>query len=200
LRKKTIIITGISGVGKTTVLNEVIKLAKNENKDIKIFNYGSIMLEVAEHRGEKIDRDGLRHIPLKTNQKLQDLAAIEIAKKMKGLDAVIVDTHMIVRTDTGYWSGLPLNILEKLNPDHLILIEAEPEEVLLRRTKDETRLRDEVIKDEIIEEINFSRYIAASCETVTGAPVLMLKNPTGEQLKVAKQIFKVIKLSDSEKK
>lgn len=196
--RKTIIVTGIPGVGKTTVLSELMKLAKNEKKDIKIFNYGLMMLETAKYQGKKIERDKLRHMPLKTQQRLQDKAAIEIAKRTKTVDTSVIDTHMIVRTDNGYWSGLPLNILEKLNPDLLILVESEPKEVLLRRTKDETRSRDKIMKDEIKEEINFSRYVAASCATLTGAPVLMLKNPSGEQLKVAKQIFEVIKLLDSD--
>ena len=196
--QKTIIVTGIPGVGKTTVLKELIKLAKNEKQHIKIFNYGLMMLEAAKNRGEKIERDKLRHMPLKTQQRLQDEAAIEIAKRTKAVDTSIIDTHMIVRTENGYWSGLPLNILEKLNPHLLILVESEPKEILSRRTKDETRSRDKVMKDEIKQEINFSRYVAASCATLTGAPVLMVKNPSGEQLKVAKQILKVIKLFDGD--
>ena len=198
MKQKTIIVTGIPGVGKTTVLNELSKLVEPEKKKLQVFNYGFIMLEVAKLEGLKIERDMLRQVPLNIQQRLQANAAIEIVNRSSNVGIMIIDTHMIVKTCNGYWPGLPLTVLEKLRPNLLFLIETEPEEILSRRTKDKTRTRNQVLTKEIKEELAFSRFVAASCSTLTGAPVIILKNPQGEQLKVAKEILNIIKLLDRE--
>ncbi len=198
MKQKTIIITGIPGVGKTTVLNELSKLAEQEKKKLQVFNYGFVMVEAAQLEGLKIERDTLRQAPLNIQQRLQAKAATEIVNRSSNVDIMIIDTHMIVKTDKGYWPGLPLTVLEKLDPDLLFLIETEPEEILSRRTKDKTRTRDQVLTKEIKEELAFSRFVAASCSTLTGAPVMILNNLQGEQLKVAKEILNIIKLLDRE--
>ena len=42
------------------------------------------------------------------------------------------------------------------------------------------------------EEIGFSRSLAASSATLTGAPVKILKNPAGKQIDVANQLLDAI--------
>lgn len=198
MKRTVIIITGIPGVGKTTVLRELEKLAELEKLKITTVNYGSMMLEANKLLRKDLERDDLRHASIRLQKRLQDAAATEIDKKIDGLNTVVIDTHMIIRTDVGYWPGLPLTVLEKLKPDLLVLIEADPQEIVTRRTKDRTRIRDKVATEEIKEEIEFARLIAASCSTLTGAPVKIVENPAKKAAKVAKEILDILKMLEDE--
>lgn len=196
MAEKVIVVTGIPGVGKTTVLKEVANLIGKNEKGIGFVTYSSIMVEIATREGYIVNRDDLRHLSIKTQKILQEKAAKQIAEISKDKIIQVIDTHMIIRTDIGYWVGLPQNVLKLIKPDLFILIEAEPNEILSRRRKDESRKRDEVLQTEINEEIAYSRSVAASCATFTGSPIKSFKNPQGEQVKVAKQLINLILKSD----
>jgi adenylate kinase len=108
-------------------------------------------------------------------------------------EVLIVDTHMIVRTEEGYWAGLPSAVLAELRPNLFILIEAEPNEILERRFLDKSRRRDEELTAEIKEEMVLARMFASSCGVITCAPVKIIRNPTGKQMEAAKEILKLCK-------
>ncbi len=189
---KVIVVTGIPGVGKTTVLNEVANLIEKNEKETGFVTYSSIMVEIATKEGYIVSRDDLRHLSIKTQKTLQQKAAKKIAEISKDKKIQVIDTHMIIRTDIGYWVGLPQNVLKIIKPDLFVLIEAEPNEILSRRRKDNSRRRDEILQSEISEEIAYSRSVAATCATFTGSPIKSFKNPEGEQVKVAKQLMDLI--------
>src|SRR5690349_5503587 len=88
-------------------------------------------------RRRVIHRDRMRREDIATQARVQQQAARNIAKT-PGNSALVVDTHMFVRTTGGIWPGTPRKVLEALNPDMIILIEAEPEEIAKRRTDDST--------------------------------------------------------------
>jgi adenylate kinase len=190
---RVIVVTGIPGTGKTTVCNELAKLAKQIGRKVEVINYGTVMVELSHKSGKSLHRDELRKSKLALQRNLQAEAAKIISKKAAEVDGeVIVDTHMSIKTVDGYWAGLPSHVLQLLNPDMLILVEAEPREVLSRRLKDITRKRDKALEGEIEEEILFSRLVAAACAVLTGASVKMVKNPAGEQVGAAKEILKLL--------
>lgn len=189
---KVIVVTGIPGVGKTTVLKEVANLIEKNEKETGFVTYSSIMVEIATKEGYIVSRDDLRHLSIKTQKTLQQKAAKKIAEISKDKKIQVIDTHMIIRTDIGYWVGLPQNVLKIIKPDLFVLIEAEPNEILSRRRKDNSRRRDEILQSEINEEIAYSRSVAATCATFAGSPIKSLKNPEGEQVKVAKQLMDLI--------
>lgn len=192
MRSRVIIVTGIPGVGKTTVLNELVKKTGKKGVKLNVINYASIMLKVAKEKGKHVGRDDLRRMPIDLRQALQMEAAEKIEKMIFEAPETIIDTHMIIRTNNGYWSGLPLNVLKKLHPSLFILLEAEPSEIVDRRLKDKTRERDKLLMKKVKEEIGFSRSLAASSATLTGAPVKILKNPAGKQIDVANQLLDAI--------
>jgi len=192
LRSRIVIVTGIPGVGKTTVLKALVEKAGKKGLELNVINYASIMLEVAKEKDRSIGRDDLRRMPIELQQSLQIEAAEKIEKMVSEAPETIVDTHMAIRTNSGYWSGLPLNVLKKLHPNLFVLLEAEPNEIVDRRIKDRSRRRDEVLMEKVEEEIGFSRFLAASCATLTGAPVKILKNPAGKQVDTAEQLLDAI--------
>jgi len=190
---RVIVVTGIPGTGKTTVCNETLKLAEQTRKKIRATNYGSIMVELCRKRGKPLDRDELRRSGLAFQRELQAEAAKIISKKTREVKGeLIVDTHMSIKTANGYFAGLPFHVLQLLNPDIFILVEAEPHEVLSRRLKGRTRRRDKVLEDEIMEEILFSRLMAATCAVLTGTSVKTVKNPAGKRIEAAEEILKLL--------
>lgn len=192
MRSRVIVVTGIPGVGKTTVLKELVKKAGKKGVKLNVINYASIMLKVAREKEKDIGRDDLRRMPINLQQALQTEAAEKIEKMISEAPETIIDTHMTIRTNNGYWSGLPLNVLKKLHPSLFILLEAEPSEIVDRRLKDKARKRDKALIEKVKEEMGFSRFLAASCATLTGAPVKILKNPAGKQVDVANRLLDVI--------
>ena len=69
------------------------------------------------------DRDALRKLPAETQKKIQAEAAKEIKARSEN-DNVIVDTHCTINTPAGFLPGLPIWVLEQLQPDQFILVEA----------------------------------------------------------------------------
>ena len=190
---KVLIVTGIPGTGKTTVCNEVLKLAERAGKKVKVVNYGSIMVGLLQEEGKSMHRDDLRKSSLSFQRNLQIKAAQKIADIIKETDgSIIVDTHMSIKTADGYWPGLPNHVLQLIKPDVFVLVEAEPEEILSRRLRDKTRRRDKVLEEEIREELLFSRLMASACSVSTGASVKIVKNSEGKQVEAAKEIIKLL--------
>ena len=194
---KVVIVTGIPGAGKTTVCQELVALAAQEGVEVEVLNYGDIMVEIMERSGRPIDRDLLRKMGVSAQKVLQAEAAMKLAKAVeKAKGHVIIDTHMVVRTGAGYLPGLPKHVLEALKPDILVLIEADPEEIVARRTKDlraGERTRDMRAVEELEEELAFSRMVASACSVLTGAPVVVVKNPTGGQREAARKILDLLR-------
>ena len=64
-----VIVTGIPGVGSSTVLREAFKLDESLSKEFVVVNYGDVMLEVARGKNLVEHRDQLRKLPDETRQR-----------------------------------------------------------------------------------------------------------------------------------
>jgi adenylate kinase len=191
--KRVVIVTGIPGTGKTTVCNELLELAEGTGRKVAVINFGTVMVELSRKRDKSLHRDELRKSKLSFQRDLQAKAAKVISQRAMDAEGdLIVDTHMSIKTLEGYWAGLPIPVLKLLNPEMLVLVEAEPNEVLSRRVKDPTRRRDKVLEDEVAEELLFSRLMAAACSVLTGASVKIVKNPSGKQVDAAKEVLRLL--------
>ena len=178
-----IIITGVPGVGKSTILDGVSK-----NINYPILNYGTVMLDIAKSHGIK-SRDDLRKQKVEWQRNIQKEAAMALGK----IENVIVDTHMSIKTNSGYLPGLPEWVLKELKPDLLILIEADSKDVSSRRKKDETRLRDEDESLNIQEHQSINRGFAAACSVQTGANVIIVQNVEGKVEETINMLSEMIK-------
>jgi adenylate kinase len=63
-----------------------------------------------------------------------------------------------------------------MNPQRLILITANSDEILNRRKKDSTRTRDLISEDEINRDIQVSLSMISSLSILTGAPFEIVYN------------------------
>jgi adenylate kinase len=172
-RKKTVIIVGVPGVGKSTIVTNVTETLRNKGTSVKTVVFGSIMFEEAKKLGIN-DRDELRKLTIDVQEKLQNRAAEHISSLNDSI--VFVDTHLFIKTQSGYYPGLPMNLILKMNPQKLILITANPDEILNRRKKDTTRTRDLISDEEINRDIQVSLSMISSLSILTGAPFEIIYN------------------------
>ena len=159
--RETVIVAGIPGVGKTTVLQELEAIGRKKNVPLRIVNFGDIMNQLFKKQGKEIHRDHMRRQDINQQSRVQLQAARKIAG-MSGKSSLVVDTHMFVRTIDGLWPGTPWRVLETLRPNKIILIEAEPEEVAKRRRVDTTRERESGSVEDARADLDWSRYMASA--------------------------------------
>jgi adenylate kinase len=170
---KKVIIVGIPGVGKSTIISNATTELQNIGTSVTTVVFGSVMFEEAKKLGIT-HRDQMRKLSIDVQQKLQNMAADLISGRRESI--VVVDTHLFIKTSSGYYPGLPMNLILKLNPDRLILVSANSEEILRRRKDDNTRTRDMISDDEIKRDIEVSLSMISSLSILTGAPFEIIHN------------------------
>jgi len=196
LKGRLVIVVGLPGVGKSTVLEGLEKEASRQGLKIQIVNYGTVMMGLAEESGRQVShRDEIRKRSAAFQRELQAEAARRIASMAEAFDGItLVDTHMIVRAGSGYLPGLPSHVLSLLKPNLIVLIEAPPSNILARRLKDaEVRERETPIAEEVNFEIQLSRVMAAACSTLTGAPLTIVENLEGKAGEAAVKLLEAVK-------
>ncbi|MFW9908597.1 MAG: adenylate kinase [Candidatus Thorarchaeota archaeon] len=177
--RNVVIVTGIPGVGKTTVINTAIEMVKkNHGEDVLFLNLGTEMYEIATKKRQVKDRDEMRKLPTAIQRENQRLAGESIAKKGKS-GRVIVDTHTLIQTNNGFLIGLPEWVIRAISPKTIVLVEADPEKIALRRVDDPTRTRDAQMVDAIEVHQQMCRAAAVAGGTLTGATVRIIKNKQG---------------------
>jgi len=183
---KRIILVGIPGVGKTTILTKMVQILKDHHKTVHVVSFGTLMFEVAKENGLK-DRDELRHLPVNEQQHLQKITAEKIAAYDE--QVVIVDTHAFINSPEGYYPGLPEHVLKIIKPTNFVSVSAKPEEIYNRRMKDETRNRDKITLPNINKELDIQSAMMSACTVLTGSPVKHILNREG---KIDEAIDKII--------
>jgi len=181
-----IVVVGIPGVGKSTVLEAILRKCPSTT----IVNYGDVMVQEAMLSG--IDRDTLQKMPIKKQQEMGKAAAVRIASEARGV--TIVDTHACIRTEIGYCPVLPLQVLEVLQPQALVLITCSPLLIIKRRERDGKRMRDEENIPELTLYQELAREYLVACSTLTGAPLCIVHNDSDA---VSHNIRSLVRLIES---
>ena len=191
VENKKIILVGIPGVGKTTLLTKMVEILKDHKKNVVVINYGSLMFDVAKENG-LTDRDQLRKLSVSEQQRLQKIAAEKIAGHEE--EVVIIDTHAFISSPEGYYPGLPEHVLKIIKPDNFVSVSAKPEEIYNRRMKDNTRSRDNITLANIKKELDVQSGMISACAVITGSPVRLVLNGEGKVDETADKIIKAIGL------
>lgn len=179
-----IVVTGIPGVGKTTVMQKAA-----EGMNITFVTFGTVMIDLAKEMKLVKDRDEMRKLTLEQQKKLQ----IKTAEKVAKMKNVILDTHCTVKTPKGYMPGLPEWVVKKLNPTAIVLVEADPKEIYNRRAKDKTRNRDPDTVEQIAEHQQINRAAAMAYAALTGSTVKIVFNHDDALDEAVKQASPVLK-------
>jgi len=189
VERKKVIIVGIPGVGKTSLVTKVVELIKAKSKTASVHSYGTVMLELAKDFGVK-DRDELRTLPVEKQKELQRLAAEKLASLND--DVIFVDTHAFISTKAGFYPGLPNHVIQIIEPTNFIAVTASPDEIHNRRIKDETRNRDTISIEEIKKELAVQDAMLSSCSVLSGSPMKVIFNHEGNIEEAANNVIETI--------
>ncbi|MDV3277617.1 MAG: adenylate kinase [Nitrososphaerales archaeon] len=181
-----VVVVGIAGVGKTTVVDKL----RSTLTGSELVTFGTVMLEEGKRLRWIKHRDELRKLSVAKQRRLQTMAATKISRARGKI--LFIDTHLFIRTKEGFWPGLPFDVVRALKPTHLVLVEASPDEILVRRGSDRTRYRDDVTHEELDTELSLARSFLTVSSTLTGAPMLIAVNSQGKSDEVAANIAKVL--------
>ncbi len=189
---------GVPGVGKTTVLRKLVELAEKEGIKVRVVNLGDYMLEEALRRGYVDQRDKIRYLKLRQQLELQIHAAnaviTEASRTLKEGDILVIDTHAVIKTSMGFWTGIPKILMETFKPDILIVIEASVEEILSRQQRDTSRYRRDLSKPEIVKNLmDQTRMLAFAAALMTSSLVKIVKNREGRVEETARTILETLK-------
>lgn len=188
---KKIVIVGIPGVGKTSVVNKIAEKLNQQNKSVSVHSFGTVMFEEAKKSGVQ-SRDELRKLNVEQQKNLQKKAAETIADSKE--DVIIIDTHAFISTKEGFYPGLPNYLIQILKPTHFIAISAKPQEIYNRRTNDDTRNRDIVSIGSIKKELDVQDAMLSSCSVLSGSPMKVILNDEGKVEKTADTVINAIGL------
>ena len=189
---KRAVVVGIPGVGKTTVITRAAEVL-NKKRKATIVVFGTVMFEQAKKIGLK-SRDEMRKMPIEDQRRLQEMAAQRIAEMND--DILLVDTHLFINTEEGYYPGLPMRLLNIMKPTNMIMVAADAIEIAKRRKTDQTRQRDIISAENIQKELDISRMMVASCSILTGAPFAIIMNNDGQVDEAAANIARTLLVGD----
>jgi adenylate kinase len=176
-----IVLTAVPGAGKSTIIKKIREL----RGDIKTINFGDIMFEVAKEKYAITDRDLMRSILTPDDYRVVQTLAAKKISEMKG--DIVVDTHCSILTPRGYYPGLPEEVVKRLEPDVIVLLEYDPTEIAKRRAKDigsSERAGREVEIGETIElQQQMNRSYAAAYATLARSSVKIISLREKERYK-----------------
>jgi adenylate kinase len=189
-RRRSVVVVGIPGVGKSTVIDKMVQALKARNIPAQVVNYGTVMLERASKEYGVNSRDSIRKLPVEAQRKIQVKAATAISMMRNGF--IIVDTHLFISTPEGFWPGMPIDVLQALRPTHIVLVTASPEEIIERRKKDTSRIRENVQRESVELELEAAKSLLFASSLICACPVLVVHNEENKVEETAQSILNAI--------
>ncbi len=171
------IVVGVSGVGKSTILNKLFSQDYNGSGLVRV-NFGDVLTDLLVKDGVVRTRDEIR---AKVDQSAWVDYQVRTARHIAGLDGkIVMDTHACLPSQSGYFPGLPEHVVKNLPPAKvLFVISASPEDIMVRRSEDASRKRDHYFEksiDSVREYQVMTLMYAAAYSSRTGARVKIVQN------------------------
>jgi len=191
-----VMVVGVPGVGKTSVINEAKKYLKYE---FKVVNTGDLMLELAKEKYNINNRDEIRKKLTFEQQKEIQKEAIKRIKEMEKESDIILDTHLVIESYEGYITGMFREYAEILKPDGVAVIISDPDKIFVRRLKDiQIRGRDIENLKRIEIQQNLTIYFTTIFMFEYGTIVEVINNEEGLLEEAAKKFAEFLnKLKES---
>jgi len=191
-----VIVVGVPGVGKTSVINEAKKYLKYE---FKVVNTGDLMFELAKEKYNINNRDEIRKKLTFEQQKEIQKEAIKRIKEMEKESDIILDTHLVIESYEGYITGMFREYAEILKPDGVAVIISDPDKIFVRRLKDiQIRGRDIENLKRIEIQQNLTIYFTTIFMFEYGTIVEVINNEEGLLEEAAKKFAEFLnKLKES---
>lgn len=197
---KLVVVVGIPGVGKSTVLSIAKNKLVEKGYNVKLVNFGDYMFNYLKETGMVRTRDEIRRLPLTIQLKTQGMVAKKIREELESEKRErvigIVDTHAVIKTTVGFWPGLPMNVVLELKPSLIAVIEAKAEEIVARQQRDTSRYRADLSNIELVKELlQINRYFSIASSVISGAAVVFISNHEGLSEKAAEELVAAIEAS-----
>lgn len=171
------LVSGVPGVGLSTIAREARRALED---DYELINFGDAMLEQAAAADVAATRSELGSLPMETTRRLQRRAGEYVADRAKEVE-VMLTTHLAVDTDAGFLPGLPDAVLSDVDPSQFVLVEAEPETILDRRTAAD-REYGEATRREVVFEQDLNRTAAFEYAVAADAPIRLVENDADSEV------------------
>lgn len=173
---RTVLVTGVQGVGKSTVT----RLAA-QALDLEDWDYADLMMRVEPAIRHK---DDLRFIAwddrVQVYRKVDKLLA-DLFWPGDGRDTcVLLENHLSIIDQLGIHT-FPHEDIRRYNPVGMVVVEASPDDVLERRRTDQQRNRHIGSLAEVTEQQQINRREAAFIRTLIRIPVTTVTNNDREQ-------------------
>jgi adenylate kinase len=175
---KIIIVAGVPGAGKSTVLLEAWKRVEKE-LNYGIVSFGTEMLNLCKEAGLVANRDEMRNLSADVQEEMQWRTTKRIAERPEN---VLLDTHCTIKTGSGsYLPGFTPRMLERMQPAAIVLVDAHEAEIRGRRKLDKSRpFRTIESSDDILEHKLINRAYAAAYSARSGCLLRIIQNNTGK--------------------
>ena len=175
---KLIIVAGVPGAGKSTVLLEAWKQVEKE-LNYSIVSFGTEMLKLCQEANLVADRDEMRNLSADVQEEMQWRTTKRIVERPEN---ILLDTHCTIKTGSGsYLPGFTPRMLERMSPKAIILVDAHEAEIRGRRRLDKSRpLRTIESYDDILEHKVINRAYAAAFSARSSCLLRIIQNNTGE--------------------
>lgn len=175
---KLIIVAGVPGAGKSTVLLEAWKRVEKE-LNYSIVSFGTEMLDMCKENGLVANRDEMRNLGADIQEEMQWRTTRRIVEKPEN---ILLDTHCTIKTGSGsYLPGFTPRMLERMSPRAIILVDAHEAEIRGRRRLDKSRpMRTIESQEDILEHKVINRAYAAAFSARSGCLLRIIQNNTGE--------------------
>lgn len=170
------ILVGVTGVGKTSLLEKTESF--DESPQFSYFNYGDVLLELAQEQELVDNRDELTEIPPAKYTELQNEVPKKIASKADD-KLCVLDTHATLNTPSGYRPGLPKSSIQILDPANITFVKAKPAEIQKRTESDDSRDRDVLSVSKIREQQQIALQMASTDAVLCGATLQVIENNDG---------------------
>lgn len=175
-----VVVTGVPGVGKTTLCRSVSK-----ELNYNYVNYGDLMLEIAKSRDLASTDLQMFSLDLEIQHEIWKSAAL----KIKDMEGVIVDLHGVDQSSIGYIISLPIEIIK---PDIILIIESSKDKIFRQRNKDTKKRINDTIES-LKEHMDILRNTMVSCSAILGCNFAILKNDNFEECLIQmKNILSII--------
>jgi adenylate kinase len=194
---KIIIVAGVPGAGKSTVLLEAWKRVE-QDLNYAIVSFGTEMLNLCQEAGLVADRDEMRNLNPDIQEEMQWRATKRIAERPEN---ILLDTHCTIKAGSGsYLPGFTPRMLERMSPKAIILVDAHEAEIRGRRRLDKSRpLRTIESNEDILEHKLINRAYAAAFSARSGCLLRIIQNNTGEFDRAVEEFVSTIRFIGVEK-
>ena len=177
MARKIFFVTGLSGIGKTTLIQDFIASTPHWKR----VSGGDLLLQ-----GTHASRDSLKNVSLEDKLHQQNV----IVTRFNGFldlnqENILFDGHVTMHVSDGNLFITPYEVLKNLHVTAVVVITGQPQTIFLRRKNDSLRLREIEDVETIQHRQNLTLTICRDYASQLNIPMLELWEPTPEQFKAS---------------